>query len=108
MTMPEPHWGHGPAVPLPFPALAAGGVLISGRGVMLVGWSVIETTGAAAAEVDLFDGHDASGTPVAYVSLSASQSSREALPRPGLALERGLWVQWITGSTKGVLWVVER
>lgn len=108
MTMPEPTWGKRAVRPIPFGPLTNAGVTLSGRGCYLAGWSLIETTGAAAAEVDIFDGHDATGVAVAFVSMTASQSTRESLAHPGIALESGLFVVVLAGGTaKGVLWVVE-
>lgn len=73
--------------------------------VLLCGYSLTESTGAAPAAFSLFDGQDATGQLLATVNLSAGQSVVDALPFPGLYCTRGVFVSVVLGSVSGVVWV---
>jgi hypothetical protein len=64
----------------------------------LFGYSITETTGAAAATVRLCDAPDGNGLSLALITLTAGQSVRENLPAFGLNLDAGLFVSVIAGS----------
>lgn len=93
-----------PVQALSFPAQGGGSILITGD-LLLAGWSLYETTGAAVATVDLYDGGDATGQFIARVNLNPGQCVQEALPVPGVYLTRGLFVNVIAGSVAGAVWV---
>jgi hypothetical protein len=80
-------------------------LLISGR-VLLKGWAVRETTGAAVAAFTIRDGLGATGLMVAPVNLAANESSREWFGEAGLVLEGGVFIDVTAGSIEGAVWVI--
>lgn len=73
--------------------------------VPLMGWSVSETTGLAAASFDLYDGLDATGIMIASIALTAGQSTRDYLGPWGIMLRTGLFLDMLTGTVKGSVWL---
>lgn len=73
--------------------------------VPLMGWSVVEPTGAAPATFDIYDGLDATGTLLASISLTSGQSTRDYLGPWGIMLRTGLFVDVLTGAIKGAMWI---
>lgn len=72
---------------------------------LVMGWSLLETTGAAAAVVELYDGQDAGGQLVAAISLSPGQSTRDWLGPSGIETDIGLFVRVVSGTVRGAVWV---
>lgn len=80
---------------------AAGGAVVT-----LGGWSMVESTGAAAAEVRLFDGSGVGGGLLGIISLVAGASDTETFPGHGLTVETGkVYLDIVSGSVVGVLYV---
>lgn len=96
----------GPARPVPVPATTASR-LIYGRGAVVMGWSFVESTGAATARVNLYNGHDATGTLVVPISLLAAESTRDYLSPAGVYFDSGVWLEVVTGSITGSVWVID-
>lgn len=94
-----------PVLALSVPEGASG--VVVGRAVALYGWSLRETTGAAAAQLDVYDGLGDGGQLVATVALAAGGSDALALSGPGVTCLRGLFVQAVSGSVAGSLWVAQ-
>lgn len=69
-TSPELEIRGRPTIAINVPATAAG-VRLTTRDCLLVGWSLRETTGAAPALVELIDGGDTTGSPVAEIAIPA-------------------------------------
>lgn len=67
----------------------------------LLGWFVTETTGAAAAVVELHDGQDASGPLIAVIPLAAGTMSAVIGAIPGVPLTAGLFLRVVSGSVAG-------
>lgn len=88
-----------------FPATTTGIILIQGRGV-LTGWAVKETTGAAPAVLNVWDGTDNRGLLLAPVNLASNESNREWFSDWGVAFSRGLFVEVTSGSVSGALWII--
>jgi hypothetical protein len=88
----------------PQPA-AATGQAIAGE-LLLAGFAFAESTGAAAATVDLFDGGGVGGQFICRVNLVASESVRESLPFPGIHCEVGLFVNVVAGTVLGSVWAI--
>lgn len=105
--MPRGQWNgpDSPIVTLPVGPTTTD-VLILGRDGILFGWSFIEVTGTANAEIDLYDGTTAGGALIAAVALQPGQSTRDNSPGLGIALTVGLYVHIVAGSVRGALWVV--
>lgn len=76
---------------------AASGLVLGGQ-TLLGGFSITETTGAAGATVDLFDGESAGGILIARIALLAGESTRDALPYPGLHCRGGLFANVVAGA----------
>lgn len=83
----------------------AGGLALS-FACLLLGWSVRETSGTAAAVVTLHDGRDDTGQRVGEVALAAGASQPIALPAPGILCRAGLYAHVASGAAEGVLWVI--
>lgn len=82
------------------------GGLASSISGFLLGWSVRETSGGAAAVVALHDGADNTGQLVANIALASAGDSHESLAPPGVLLRSGLYAEVVSGAAKGVAWWV--
>lgn len=91
-----------PVLPVSIPTGQSGVVL--GGPLLLFGWSLRESTGAAPAQLDVYDGADQTGQPVATVTLAAGESTRDWLGLPGLYCRRGVFVNAVAGSVAGAVW----
>jgi hypothetical protein len=86
--------------------VAAPGQAVEIGGAQLVmGWSLRETTGAATATVEVFDGQDTTGQLLASISLNPGQSIRDWLGPGGLETDIGVFVSVLSGSVRGAIWV---
>lgn len=94
------------ARPIPI-ATTTTGLLVAGGLTLIVGWAFLETTGAASAQVNLWNGTSNVGALVAPISLSSGQSTRDLIPAPFLACESGLFVEVASGSIRGSVWTIE-
>lgn len=70
----------------------------------LKGYSFRETTGNAAAVIELLDGNDANGEVVVTISLAANESTRDWFSETGIALTNGLYVNIVSGQIKGAVY----
>lgn len=85
------------------PAAGASGLLVS-TGVILLGWSVYETTGAAPAVAQILDGGGA-GSPVAGgISVPAGGQSGPSISSVGIRLPSGLYLSVVSGSLAGAIY----
>ena len=73
---------------------------------VLFGWTWIETTGSAAAGVELYDGSSTGGALIVPVALNQGESTRDLWGHPGLHVQTGLFLHVTSGSIKGSLWYV--
>lgn len=89
--------------PYPF-TLNAAGEPITQRFAELMGYSMIESTGAAAATVNIYNGADASGQLVATIALASGASTTKHFGDLGVECDTGLYVDVATGSVKGSIW----
>ena len=87
------------AQPLSLPAASG---QVEGRPGRLMGFAVRESSGAAGATFRLYSGGDANGQPVAPVSLSPNESTREWWGPNGVRCDAGLYFQLVGGSLEGV------
>lgn len=86
--------------------LAGTAALVGGSG--CITWhSLYETTGLAAASVKIHDGPASNGQELAYVTLSAGQSTRDFIALHALPFVDGLFVDVVTGAASGSItaWV---
>jgi hypothetical protein len=70
----------------------------------LVGWSLHETTGTAAALVRFWDGRETGSKPLAYVALAAGQTLN-SWNGPGISITDALLVEVATGAVEGVAYL---
>lgn len=89
---------HRAAVPQPV------GGKVGGR-VILMGWSIRETSGLAVASVIVHNGTDASGLESASVNLNASDSVRDWFGPRGILLDNG-YFPVVTGAVAGAVWLI--
>lgn len=83
----------------------ASGLIYSGP-VVLVGWSIKETTGSAQAELDLYDGISAAavtGIPAFPITLLPNESTRDVLINARML--NGIWAN-ITGALEGSILII--
>jgi hypothetical protein len=99
------------AVPKVFSAIAAGGVnanrQMSAVDARLLGFSIRETTGAAAATIELRAGTDATGDLIIPINLGAGESAREWYGPDGVAFTGGLYLVRVAGTVDGSIWLGE-
>lgn len=77
-----------------------------GGAVVVLGWSWIEATGSAAAEVDLYDGTGTNGSLIVPIALNQGESTRDWLAGPALHARGGLYMDVVSGSVRGAVWVI--
>lgn len=94
----------GPLITVPFAATNASIQVMAGRE-LLCGFSVIETTGASSAQVDVIDGNSNGGNLIKPIALSVSQSFDFIIPDGGLLVQVGLWLAVNVGTVRGTAWV---
>lgn len=75
--------------------------------VVLMGFAVKESSGTAAAEVDIYNGTDNKGLLTLPVTLTASQSTSEWYGPNGLEMSEGLFVVIASGAATGTLWIAD-
>lgn len=92
---------------LPITTTTASGLLFAGTG-LLVAANFIETTGTAAAIIDLLDGGDNNGPEFVPYALSAGQSARDQFAPWGFTIQRGLFLRVTSGSIRGSVQIVRR
>lgn len=69
------------------------------------GHSVKESTGAAAAELDIYSGNSAAGIPLAKITLAANESARDYIPFPYVDAPGGIFVSVASGSVDASIYV---
>jgi hypothetical protein len=94
------------ARPIPIQPTTVDVAIASGL-TLITGWSFAEATGAAAAEIIIFDGSNAQGAIIAVITLNAGESTRDLIPEPFLACMSGLYVNVVTGTIFGSIWAIE-
>lgn len=97
----------GYARPVAVPTMTAAGFQPQSGDSLLQGWSFAETTGGATASIIIFDGNDTTGTPIAFVNLQPSESTRDVMAGLGIQCRTGVWVQVVAGTARGSVWLVD-
>lgn len=105
MTEPNPYRGASPVVALAFGPQAVSSNIV-GRTCVLMGWSAVETTGAAVAAFDLLDGADDSASLIRPVALAAGASGADTFSSWGIVAQRGIRVKVVAGSIRGAVYAV--
>lgn len=80
--------------------------VIGGAVCTLAGWSVRETTGAAAASFNLYNGSGVGGELLGVGQVAAGLADTEIFESPGIYVETGkIYLDVVAGSILGVLYV---
>jgi hypothetical protein len=90
-----------PARPAPF------GKAITGY-VVLMGFAVAESSGTAAAELDIYNGTDTNGQLTHPITLDAGESTSEWYGPQGIEMAIGVYPVIAVGSVKGTVWIADR
>lgn len=77
---------------------------IHGGATIVMGWSLRETTGAASAVAEIYDGNDTTGQLITTISMTSNESTRDWLGPNGVECSRGIYVAVVSGSIKGTVW----
>lgn len=89
----------------PAGAVTASRQVLRGDVRALVGWSVAETTGTAAAAFRLRDGTGTTSEVLARINLAANESDRDTFGQRGILVNTGnIWLEFISGSFEGVVY----
>lgn len=95
--------------PIPFGAVAGPGALLWAGDLWLAGYHLAESTGAAAATVQVFDGGNTGGIPLTGpIVLAANGADRLMFGGHLLAVQNGLFVAVLAGSVSGVMYLADR
>ena len=92
-----------PCRPIPIPATGASHTLTS-RPALLVGWSLRESTGAAAASVEFLSGTSANSGIAGEQQLAQGVSASQTIADEGCLCEGGIYLSVISGSVVGCVW----
>ena len=72
--------------------------------IIVRGLTVRETTGAAVATIEIYDGTGTNGTLIDAVHLLASATDREFYAGEGIEAISGCFLHVVTGTVKGAIW----
>lgn len=93
-------------MPVKIPVTAAGSTVNPLAGALrLGGWSFEETTNAATARLELWDGGASGGETAGVIDLAAGASVSLPCPGLGLLIKSGLSVSVLAGSVRGSVWL---
>lgn len=90
-------------IKVPFINLAADSKIVNIGGAYM-GHSLKEAQGNATAEVDFFDGGDATGILFNPVTLQPNESTRDWYPLPGIPIEGGVFAHIVSGRVTGCIY----
>lgn len=94
-----------PASTIPTAAVAVSGQMLNGAA-LIFGWSFRETTNAAIATVELYDGTSTGGALITSITLAINESTRDLMGGNGLEILTGIYLNVVAGSVKGAVWAV--
>lgn len=97
----------GTFLPVAIPATAVSVPFAFAGGLAIGGWSFTETTGAAAASLELWDGGAQGGTSVAIINLGPGESIRDLMPGLGVIVRSNLQINVTAGSVRGSIWCAD-
>lgn len=92
------------ALPVPIGAAPGGSTRPLSSPGRVVGWSVLETSGAAPATVTVWDGREAGSKPLAYIHLASGLGETIWLGQAGISVTDALLID-ISGTVEGVLYL---
>lgn len=83
-------------------ALTADKSLVTYQG-RLLGWSILESSGAAACQVILYDGFDANGQVIDFMSAASGTSNTSTFFDDGIDVQQGVFVHLASGQARVVI-----
>lgn len=102
------HREQGLSYPLPFHfSTSSVGVLIISGDALGVYFNVTESSGAAPAQVEFFDGMDSKGTSLGVINLAAGTSVQDNWGPYGVYCTRGLFMNVNSGAVFGTVGFVD-
>ena len=87
-------------------AVPAVNAQLIGGACIVGGWSFVETSGSASASFELYDGSSNGGNLITSVTLASNESTRDLIGGHGIMVRNGVWIQVLTGTAKGAVWVI--
>lgn len=114
MTTPAPGPAYSPTIvdltelpaAQPVTITSGGPAVLVSLACLLLGWTIRETSGSAAASGYLTDGPDANGQHVAEFGAGAGLSTSSPVPPPGVLCKDGLAVHVVSGAFTGAAWII--
>jgi hypothetical protein len=76
------------------------GIQFITRAGRLYGWSFEESTGSAAAKLELVDGTSTGGLIIVSITLLANESTRDIWGKPGIRVQNGVFLNMVSGSAR--------
>lgn len=73
---------------------------------IVLGWTALETSGAAAASGQLVDGADNNGQVIGNWGVAAGLAQSVAIPQPGLQAKTGLFMHLKAGAATVTVWYI--
>ena len=84
-------------------SLSAAGRIITGFSVRLLGWAATETSGSAAATVNVYDGTDTTGLIVLPIRLAQSEAGESWYGPNGIWFKNGVYINVASGQAQGAI-----
>ena len=78
-------------------------LLLVGFSVNVYGWSLKNVSTSTAADIDFYDGADASGVPALPIQIPASQTDTKWFGPNGIRFNNAVYANVTTGEVKGSL-----
>lgn len=89
-------------VSVPFTAITAG-FSITTMDCRVLSYNFEESTGAASAVVDIYDGTNTGGIRLRRIALASGQSKEGSIDPPYVPTLAGLWINVTSGSVSGTI-----
>jgi hypothetical protein len=79
----------------------ASGKVLVGCSVWLIGWALRNESSSNPANIDIYDGADASGIPTFPITLAANESVRDLFPQDGVEMRNAVYINITSGQVGG-------
>ena len=83
--------------------LSSAGKLVCGFSARVMGWTMVETTGSAAATVNVYDGADTSGEIALPIKIGQGGSSTDWFGPNGILFKNAVYVNVASGAAQGTI-----
>lgn len=81
--------------------LTTSGKVLVGCSVWLIGWALRNESEDDPANIDIYDGADASGVPTFPITLAANESVRDLFPQDGVNMLNAVYINVTLGQIGG-------